>query len=280
MRRAPTTSATAPRSTRAPQSSAPDVRCRVPTICAGLARRSSSTRPRRPPACSSGAGTRFPTSAGWPKEAATPPGPSAAHLLPCQLWFAASAAKEAPSDPWLCHRNRRSPGLERVAAQRTRRARASGQQRGWALGAGLWHWHRRLAHRLGARRIHRQPAACRALQVVAGRLDRRCGAALLGHRRRQLRRTALLVNPSDPTGGYAAHIVQAITHALWGISNLMHSFGDATEPDFTALVPVYNRVLAISLLILGAVVAFGIVERIFGGQLGLGLAVVPRVVVW
>jgi hypothetical protein len=78
--------------------------------------------------------------------------------------------------------------------------------------------------------------------------------------------------------------VQAITQwaikdALWGISNLMHSFGDATEPDFTALVPVYDRVLAISLLILGAVVAFGIVERIFGSQLGLGLAVVPRVIV-
>ncbi len=92
------------------------------------------------------------------------------------------------------------------------------------------------------------------------------------------------MNPSDPTGGYAAHIVQAITQwaikdALWGISNLMHSFGDATEPDFTALVPVYNRVLAISLLILGAVVAFGIVERIFGGELGLDLSVVPRVIV-
>ncbi len=91
------------------------------------------------------------------------------------------------------------------------------------------------------------------------------------------------MNPSDPTGGYAAQIVQAITQwaikdALWGISNLMHSFGDATEPDFTALVPVYNRVLAISLLILGAVVAFGIVERIFGGQLGLDLSVVPRVI--
>ncbi len=92
------------------------------------------------------------------------------------------------------------------------------------------------------------------------------------------------MNPSDPTGGYAAQIVQAITQwaikdALWGISNLMHSFGDATEPDFVAVVPVYNRVLAISLLILGAVVAFGIVERIFGGQLGLDLAVVPRVIV-
>jgi hypothetical protein len=92
------------------------------------------------------------------------------------------------------------------------------------------------------------------------------------------------VNPSsDPYASQAAQIVQAITawaikDALWGISNLMRSFGDATEPDFVALVPVYNRVLAISLVILGAVVAFGIVERIFGGAQGVGLSVVPRVV--
>ena len=92
------------------------------------------------------------------------------------------------------------------------------------------------------------------------------------------------MNPSpDSYSHYADQFVQAITawaikDALSGISNLMHSFGDATEPDFVALVPVYNRVLAISLLILGAVVAFGIVERIFGGQLGLDLNVVPRVV--
>ncbi len=93
------------------------------------------------------------------------------------------------------------------------------------------------------------------------------------------------MNPSgDYYSQYVNQIVQAITvwaikDALWGISNLMHSFGDATEPDFVALVPTYNRVLAISLLILGAVVAFGVIERIFGGQLGLGLAVIPRVVV-
>jgi hypothetical protein len=73
-------------------------------------------------------------------------------------------------------------------------------------------------------------------------------------------------------------VAWAVHDALAGVSNLMHSFGDATEPDFTALVPVYNRVLAISLLILAAVVAFSIIERICGGQLGLGLAVIPRVV--
>ena len=82
------------------------------------------------------------------------------------------------------------------------------------------------------------------------------------------------MNPTpDPYTQYANQIVQAITawaihDALWGISNLMHSFGEATEPDFVALVAVYNRVLAISLLILGAVVAFGIVERIFGASSG------------
>ncbi len=85
---------------------------------------------------------------------------------------------------------------------------------------------------------------------------------------------------NDP---YVQQVIQAITawavqDALWGIQNLVHSFGDATEPDFSALVPVYDRILAISLLVLGAVVAFGIIERIFGGQQGVGLAVVPRVV--
>ena len=91
------------------------------------------------------------------------------------------------------------------------------------------------------------------------------------------------MNPFGDPAAYAAQVVQAITawainDALWGISNLMHSFGDATEPDLVALVPVYNRVLAISLLIVGAVVALGIIERIFGGSHGLDLSVVPRVV--
>ena len=91
------------------------------------------------------------------------------------------------------------------------------------------------------------------------------------------------MNPTDPYAQYASQIVQAISawairDALWGISNLMHSFGDATEPDFTVLVPVYNRVLAISLLVLGAMIAFALAERIFGGRQGLGLAVIPRVV--
>ena len=92
------------------------------------------------------------------------------------------------------------------------------------------------------------------------------------------------MNPTGPDiSQYTNQIVDsivawAVNQSLAGITNLMHSFGDATEPDFTALIPVYNRVLAISLLVLGAVVAFGIIERICGGKQGLGLAVIPRVV--
>lgn len=90
------------------------------------------------------------------------------------------------------------------------------------------------------------------------------------------------MNPS--TDAYIQQIVQAIVQwaisdALWGMGNLVHSFGEATEPDFTAVIPVYDRILAISLLVLGAVIAFGVIERILGGQQGVGLAVVPRVVV-
>ncbi len=92
------------------------------------------------------------------------------------------------------------------------------------------------------------------------------------------------MNPTGPDiSQYTNQIVDAIVawavnQSLAGITNLMHSFGDSTEPDFTALVPVYNRVLAISLLVLGAVVAFGIIERICGGKQGLGIAVIPRVI--
>ena len=92
------------------------------------------------------------------------------------------------------------------------------------------------------------------------------------------------MNPTGPDiTQYTNQIVNsivnwAVSQSLAGITNLMHSFGDATEPDFTALLPVYDRVLAISLLVLGVVVAFGIIERICGGGQGLGLAVIPRVV--
>ena len=91
---------------------------------------------------------------------------------------------------------------------------------------------------------------------------------------------------SDPTGGAAERYMTefltalarwAIKDSLWGITNLMHSFGQSTEPDFRALVPTYDRVLAISLLIVGAIIAAAIAERVLGGGLGIGLNVIPRV---
>jgi hypothetical protein len=66
----------------------------------------------------------------------------------------------------------------------------------------------------------------------------------------------------------------AVTNIKW----LLGTFGPATEPDLSVIVPVYDRMLAISLLLLGAVVAFALIERIAWGSLGTGLALIPRVV--
>src|ERR1700687_1607428 len=66
--------------------------------------------------------------------------------------------------------------------------------------------------------------------------------------------------------------------AVANIKWLLGTFGPATEPDLSVIVPVYDRMLAISLLLLGAVVAFALIERIAGESLGTGLAMIPRVV--
>jgi hypothetical protein len=44
------------------------------------------------------------------------------------------------------------------------------------------------------------------------------------------------------------------------------------------IVPVYDRMLAIALLLVGAIVALALIERIAWGSLGTGLALIPRVV--
>ncbi len=85
----------------------------------------------------------------------------------------------------------------------------------------------------------------------------------------------------------AAEIVNAIAIAVanWStaiavasIQWLLSTLGQATEPDLSAIVPVYDRMLAISLLILGAIVAMALMERIAWGSLGTGIALIPRVV--
>jgi hypothetical protein len=69
-------------------------------------------------------------------------------------------------------------------------------------------------------------------------------------------------------------VVIAVANIQWLLSLLGHS----TEPDLSAIVPVYDRMLAIALLLLGAVIAFALMERIAWGSLGTGLALIPRVV--
>jgi hypothetical protein len=85
----------------------------------------------------------------------------------------------------------------------------------------------------------------------------------------------------------AAQIVDAIAIAIanWStaiavdsIKWLLGTLGQSTEPDLAVIVPVYDRMLAISLLLLGAVVALALIERVAWGSLGTGLALIPRVV--
>ena len=88
-----------------------------------------------------------------------------------------------------------------------------------------------------------------------------------------------------PTGvGYWDQLMAALAYwaaadARLAILSLLSSFGNGTEPDFAAITPVYERMLAIALLLIGAVIAFGLIERIAGGSQGVGWAVVGRVVV-
>src|SRR5438094_4469304 len=66
----------------------------------------------------------------------------------------------------------------------------------------------------------------------------------------------------------------AVASVRW----LIASLGQSTEPDLTAIVPVYDRMLAISLLIVGVVMALALIERIAWSSQGTGLSLLPRVV--
>ena len=74
----------------------------------------------------------------------------------------------------------------------------------------------------------------------------------------------------------AAFAVWCVGMAQSAIVTLLGAFGQATEPDFTSIAPVYDQMLAISLLLVGCVIAVGLVEQILGGPQGLGWSVIPR----
>src|SRR3989440_8401992 len=91
-------------------------------------------------------------------------------------------------------------------------------------------------------------------------------------------------------GGYESQADQIVNQVGISIANwstamavesikwLLASLGQSTEPDLGVIVPVYDRMLAISLLLLGGIVALALIERVAWGSLGTSLAIVPRVV--
>jgi hypothetical protein len=79
------------------------------------------------------------------------------------------------------------------------------------------------------------------------------------------------------------HIAIAIANWSVAIADasmqwLLSLMGQSTEPDLSVIVPVYDRMLAISLLLVGAIMALALIDRIAWGSLGTGLALIPRVV--
>src|SRR5438309_4739385 len=91
-------------------------------------------------------------------------------------------------------------------------------------------------------------------------------------------------------GGYQSQADQIVNQVGISVSNwstamavesikwLLASLGQSTEPDLAVIVPVYDRMLAISLLLTGGIVALALIERVAWGSLGTSLAIVPRVV--
>lgn len=77
----------------------------------------------------------------------------------------------------------------------------------------------------------------------------------------------------DPSTAIAKWFADAAAHSL---TTLLTAFGSTTEPDFTAIVPAYNRVLAVCVLLVGAMAAFALIEHMLGGASGAGLRLVPR----
>ncbi len=66
--------------------------------------------------------------------------------------------------------------------------------------------------------------------------------------------------------------------AVASVQWLLSLLGQSTEPDLSVIVPVYDRMLAIALLLVGGIIALALIERIAWGSLGTGIALIPRVV--
>ncbi len=70
----------------------------------------------------------------------------------------------------------------------------------------------------------------------------------------------------------------SVAIAVASVQWLLSILGQSSEPDLSVIVPVYDRMLAISLLLVGAIIALALIERIACGSLGTGIALIPRVI--
>jgi hypothetical protein len=89
---------------------------------------------------------------------------------------------------------------------------------------------------------------------------------------------------------YASQTAQLINEVVIAIANwstavavasiqwLVAGLGQSSEPDLSVIVPVYDSVLAIALLILGTIVVLALIDAIATGNVSAGLGLVPRVV--
>ena len=70
----------------------------------------------------------------------------------------------------------------------------------------------------------------------------------------------------------------AVDAAAAAVLYLFHFISQPTDTIFAVVTPAYNRVLAMSLLLAGGVIAVALIERILGGGRGAGPEVVIRTV--
>lgn len=85
------------------------------------------------------------------------------------------------------------------------------------------------------------------------------------------------ISPSDwitQVVGALADLFAAAVVA--GIKSLLSALGPTTEPDFHSIGGAYNRMLAIALLLVGAVIAAALIERLLHGPMGGGWNLVAR----
>jgi hypothetical protein len=87
----------------------------------------------------------------------------------------------------------------------------------------------------------------------------------------------------NPISGISSDVFGAIVRgmtdaAISASKSMVDALGASTEPNLDIIVPTYNRMLALSLLLAGAMIVFALIERTMGGPKGAGLALVPRTI--